>query len=354
MLSSKEKRGFRRAGVCGSVGTKLGLLMKLTESQSCALDWMRGLSAQAVLFGHVISANGYRQWIPMQEIGVLVFFVLSGFLICLTTVSKPETYSFTDFTIDRAARIFTPYVPAVAFIVIAGALFNGSGPRDPATIVANLAMLQDLPLQKVGLFQIDRVGDGRHLWSVAVEWWIYITFAALIFYRRGIPILFAPLIAVGLVVTTSHFTNGMLGYVWFASALGALIFYRAPKLPWLLLALFFLAVCARRILILEGQVYDAQLGVSVVALFFCGLKVIEQVSVPKWLASSGQMLAAFSYSLYLVHYSFLNLTPGWQALVWANLFAVVFWWIFERHYKKVADIIRFSPVGVRRYPMIKP
>jgi hypothetical protein len=148
------------------------------------------------------------------------------------------------------------------------------------------------------------------------------------------------MIVIGLFVTASHFINGMLGYVWFASALGALIFYRPPKLPWLLLALFFGAICARRLMVLNGHVYDAQFGLVVAALFFCGLKLVESFKPPGWFVSSGRYLASYSYSLYLVHYSFLHLTPGWQAIVWANLFAVLFWWLFERHYKAVAGFLK--------------
>jgi peptidoglycan/LPS O-acetylase OafA/YrhL len=196
--------------------------MKLSESQSAALDWARGISAQMVLVGHVFSPR-----LQIQILGVTIFFLLSGFLITHTTLRKGEGYTFTDFLIDRGARIFVPYVPAIAFIVIVGLAFGLSGPYDIGTIAANLLMLEDFPLYRFvhWLPEIDRVGAGRPLWSVAMEWWIYMGFAAVAFYGR-IPRYAWPLIAMGLFVWAFNASAGLLSYTWALGALVAVFFWR--------------------------------------------------------------------------------------------------------------------------------
>ena len=69
---------------------------KLTESNSIFLDLIRGLSSQLVVVGHGISFFGiftsFHQpnfpWI--QNIAVLIFFILSGFLISYSTFRKKK------------------------------------------------------------------------------------------------------------------------------------------------------------------------------------------------------------------------------------------------------------------------
>src|SRR5579871_2099006 len=102
----------------------LGGVMRLSAGQSTALNLARGCAAQFVLIGHIA-------FLPpsflIQDFGVILFFLLSGFLIAGTTLNKPENYSFANFVLDRGARIFVPYIPALAFLVAVGLLFRLDG-----------------------------------------------------------------------------------------------------------------------------------------------------------------------------------------------------------------------------------
>ena len=93
-----------------------GVVVKITSGQSVALDLARGISAQAVLLGHDLSAVGYQHpKLLFQNLGVVVFFILSGMLVTRSVMNKPDGYRFADYLIDRGARIFVPYVPAHRF-----------------------------------------------------------------------------------------------------------------------------------------------------------------------------------------------------------------------------------------------
>ena len=83
--------------------------MKFTKPQSLLLDLARGISAQLVLVGHVMSAEKLENpKLLFQNLGVATFFILSGLLVTHSVLNKPKEYSFRDYFIDRGARIFVP------------------------------------------------------------------------------------------------------------------------------------------------------------------------------------------------------------------------------------------------------
>ena len=88
---------------------------------SVTLDLLRFCAAQAVCVGHSISFFGVADRLRppmapnMQNVGVLMFFVLSGFLIAhvLTRGIGQRSYGLAQFVIDRFARIYSAFLPAL-------------------------------------------------------------------------------------------------------------------------------------------------------------------------------------------------------------------------------------------------
>jgi peptidoglycan/LPS O-acetylase OafA/YrhL len=90
---------------------------------SVTLDLLRAVAAQMVCVGHAINffIGGWPSDLPyMQNVGVLLFFILSGFLITHTLVKRSERpdYRFTQFLIDRFARIYSGLIPALVLIIV--------------------------------------------------------------------------------------------------------------------------------------------------------------------------------------------------------------------------------------------
>lgn len=315
----------------------------LSPAQTVTLDWTRGIAAQLVLIGHFLSLNGVASPFTMQDLGVILFFVMSGFLIAASVASKPSDYDYGDFLIDRAARVFTPYVPALAFLWLAGVSFAKDGPTDLVTVLANLFMLQDFPLHERWEWfpTFDRVGPGRTLWSIAVEWWFYVGLGALMLRRRQSLWPFIPLFLPALVVWHHQTVSGRLALTWMLGALAASLWSRMPRNApvWAALAASFTALAVLRWDAVEGQFYDFQLNVLIGASLFSFLLAVERLQPPAWLARSGRGLAAFSYSLYLTHLAF-RYFPFWTGLAAANLLAIGLWWTVERHHRAVARGLR--------------
>ena len=81
-----------------------------------ALDITRFAAALAVAFGHLTGeafSTGWQYHLGLALDGVAIFFVLSGFVIRLVTTARPARAR--DYAIDRASRIYSVVLPAIAF-----------------------------------------------------------------------------------------------------------------------------------------------------------------------------------------------------------------------------------------------
>jgi peptidoglycan/LPS O-acetylase OafA/YrhL len=130
-------------------------LDRTKNDTSATLDLMRAVAAQMVCVGHAISFF-VPPWrspaMPLiQNIGVLLFFILSGFLITYTLIerSKNPAYGFWQFFIERFARIYSGLIPALIFVAAVDAItvhFTGeltiARSYNLKTFGANLLMLE--------------------------------------------------------------------------------------------------------------------------------------------------------------------------------------------------------------------
>jgi peptidoglycan/LPS O-acetylase OafA/YrhL len=169
---------------------------KLKEGSSVILDLIRGISAQLVVIGHGISFFGIFTFLHepnfpwMQNIAVLIFFLLSGFLISYSTIRKKQNndYGFSEYFADRFSRIYSAFVPALVFVFLIDLISQGidretyqyGNAYDLKTFVGNVFMLQDYPAFQFLHYNLTSFGSARTFWSLAIEWWIYLSFGYLL------------------------------------------------------------------------------------------------------------------------------------------------------------------------------
>lgn len=363
------------------------------KHQLSYFDAVRGASAQLVVLGHgavlafpelfaIRARDGTYAARPdqfhVQSFGVLVFLVLSGFLIAGSVRrrrSADPDYGLRAFMIDRWARIFTPLLPALVLVVVVDRWLFAGGARSPFivlhddrwTVLGNVLMLQDNAVMRdlariTGLPVFVRsVGSAAPWWTVALEWWIYVAFGiiALVFATRpstlrclvALPLL---IFAGGSLLGALHLGNGLLlawligfAYAWWPDVVGS--WSRPVHLAITVLASAWVwwtyAVMAR-------QIY------SPIACALTGIAVMSAYHVIDWgrLLGPVRRLVTFasdsSYSLYLIHFSImvwlLKLLDGrvtgvrlYLLLVLAcNVAGVVWWWAFERRFPQVRDALR--------------
>jgi peptidoglycan/LPS O-acetylase OafA/YrhL len=163
--------------------------MTLTPSLSAYLDLIRITAALAVLLGHMDQDGLYMSWNHLSRYdheAVVIFFVLSGFIIASTAPSGPGAA--TKYVISRSTRIYSVAIPALAFSIV---LASGVGIFAPNKVpnLSNYTSFTWSGLASSLLFLNEswiapaRVPLNGPYWSLAYEVWYYILFGLFAYAR---------------------------------------------------------------------------------------------------------------------------------------------------------------------------
>jgi peptidoglycan/LPS O-acetylase OafA/YrhL len=168
-----------------------------------ALDGLRGLAAMIVVLGHVSNASGLLDGVLGRgdgQLGVMIFFVLSGFLMGhLYLGTAPGARSIGRFLVRRLARVVPLYL---------------------VLVLASFLVIQLLPPGRQWVYPIKDLGDlldhlalvrGTDvLWSVVVEIKFYLLVPLIwLLYARSPR---ATLLAIGAIITLIFLTHLPLGW----------------------------------------------------------------------------------------------------------------------------------------------
>src|SRR5579872_915461 len=136
-----------------------------------SLDGLRAISIALVFLGHIVATRGAPQalnpFIHVGNLGVKVFFVISGFLITtllLKEYSRTGRVSLRGFYTRRTLRIFPAFYTYVGIIIILH-LLGFVALRENDLIHAITYTMN---------YQVTREWELNHLWSLAVEEQFYL------------------------------------------------------------------------------------------------------------------------------------------------------------------------------------
>ena len=147
------------------------------------LDGLRALAVGAVLVHHFLPLQRFipDNFVSFGELGVRLFFVLSGFLITgillkcridSDSSNEPRSFKLRQFYVRRFLRIFPVYYLTLAIVV----LLNLPTARE--TIFWHLSYLSNVYFALRGGFE----GPLSHFWSLAVEEQFYLIWPWLIIF----------------------------------------------------------------------------------------------------------------------------------------------------------------------------
>jgi peptidoglycan/LPS O-acetylase OafA/YrhL len=170
--------------------------------------------------------SNYRLGFPASNLGVSLFFVLSGYLITGILLKSKEkdnrngighTKSLKLFYIRRTLRIFPLYYLLLAVLYF----INEPGVRDHIFWLASY-----MTNNYIGYYQ-HWMGSFDHLWSLAVEEQFYLFFPFVIFFInvKRLPYILVALIALSVLLRAYFFMNGtswVTPYVLMPTCLDAL------------------------------------------------------------------------------------------------------------------------------------
>jgi peptidoglycan/LPS O-acetylase OafA/YrhL len=292
-------------------------------------DVLRGVSACAVFVGHIDDILFVRLWgetfrvvtlcAVIARVAVLIFFLLSGYLITQSirlNIDRNGRFDLTEYLVARVARIYPPFVGAILVCVAVWGIIHWFDlpSHVPYAIPTDIHRAwneygfrwSEIPQ---GLLMIQGLAsaDGP-LWTLYTEFQMYI--AAI-----GIAVWFGPnrfrsaWMALALVGLAFAMQSPIFVVTWLIGA-GANLFpidrKTARRLAALLAGLIIL-VAVFRLWWLGGVTTPEGERVQMIFSGLCCCVLIfdpPKWCYPQWLVASGDI----SYSLYVVHWPLLMLT----------------------------------------------
>ena len=320
----------------------------MSPAFSLYLDLVRFAAACLVYLYHSNQRWLVSELLPASDYGhssVVVFFVLSGYVIAFITGTKERDWR--SYAASRFARIYSVALPAVVLTLaldaagraLAPAVYGYPWGQFPTRVVASLAMLNEVWFVSITSF------SNVPYWSICYESWYYALFGVVCFAPRRWA---WPLAAVLLLLLGPKIA--LLAPVW---ALGVVLYrWRAlERLPmaaaWGLVAGSVLGIVAFHrfgvsallsggLEALIGKAWHRELTFSkffvgdylLGGLVFCNFAGMKRVAGAFWPVLAPferpiRWLAGFTLTLYLLHQP---LFLFWGSVIRGDPAGPAFWW----------------------------
>lgn len=293
------------------------------------VDALRGVAALAVVLFHYGERIDWNNW---GNMGVPMFFVLSGFVIAMSVGARPPvSLSFLGrFALRRAIRLDPPYWLSIAAIIVIGLVAARFGmdskPTSLPQVLSHLVYLQGF----IGHEQILVV-----YWTLCYEIQFYLALILLLWFGHSLriakPLMFGTLI---LSIIDRNFElddAAFMGRFWFCFASGAMVYWAISgtwKVIWVVAAL-----------LLDGTFGVWHHDPYAITTFLTATVLFAVIAFGRANFGSSrplQFLGKISYSLYLTHLIggwivmtiALRFMHEWAALAVGVIASIVSAWVF--------------------------
>ena len=259
---------------------------------------------------------------------VMLFFVLSGFLIGSSVLKKIQngTWSWSDYLLQRLTRLWIVLLPALVLSWIwarveVGIFHNNSYFTSTTNLhifLGNLLFLQ-------GVF-VPNFSQNLPLWSLTYEFWYYMMFPCVVLMVRSKEWKKRLLYSFMLLLMVCVLGKSIVLYfvIWLLGAcIAVLPTLEAASKSTKVVFLSLLSLCVAPVVLLFGKIYIMKYHVAnfdmvrsfpadfLVAIVFAAiLYLVLHLSNGRIASSRMQRasasLAGFSYTLYLTHYPIIN------------------------------------------------
>jgi peptidoglycan/LPS O-acetylase OafA/YrhL len=325
----------------------------LSAPASAHLDCIRSVAASAVMWGHLRAFF----FVDFQELphrtlflkvlyfltgfgheAVMIFFVLSGFLISSSIVRNQASgkWSWGEYALSRSTRLYVVLIPGLLFGTLwdiwGKSLFASTGLYSlPLASFGGLIVQNELTVRNFfgNLFFLQTIvchtyGSNGPLWSIANEFWYYVLFpmgllACQKFIRKafaaavllsvsalGITLILGPVKIVGFLIWMAGFVVVILWERWRLATSGS----RAAYL-FLSALIWMTCLSAARLERLSPLISDVAVGLAFSAFLFGVLQLDFRIRPAGLYLRSAHLFAGFSYSLYVLHFPLLLFLRAW-------------------------------------------
>lgn len=359
--------------------------LKTSANFSLTIHIIRIVAAWFVAIGHGFSFFRItpfqdQTYFPFfQNIGVVLLLFLSGMLMVMSLERKTHaSYSFREYIVDKFCRIIIPLLPALLLVALVDGFSMSHYPQEYAfahryniqTFLGSLMLVQGIPLfGNINMW----FGSAEQLWTLCIEWWIYIPigYLALVVIPNRRKLRLYHIIILGILSYSmiAYLQVGMKPCAPIIMFLGMIAYY----------GIVALAQCEKKrmldaatiilfaLMIVDGCIvrnaYDIGFIMLLCACAMCALARTQQMNAEEQKKKSMPLrkiitfLAGYTYSLYLIHYSIMDMFyRRWIAnysadpsrgtitmlvsLIISNAVAICFSMLFEKNSKTLANAIK--------------
>lgn len=314
---------------------------------SVYLDIVRFAAAVLVYLWHSNQRFLTQSILPASDLGhssVIVFFVLSGFVIAYITDTKESIFS--DFAASRFARVYSVALPAIVITLVLDSIGRVLYPAIYvypfdhffARIAGSVLMANEVWLISITSF------SNVPYWSICYEWWYYVTFAMVTFlpFRTGLVIAILTMIVIGpkLILLAPVWWTGVLLYRWrqllrislfcswvmVAGSIGGMVLFHHFDVM-LLSEKLLASLIGDRLLVelaFSKRVFADYLLAILVFINFAGVRnvVAHGGGLLLAIATPVRFFANFTFTLYLLHQP---LFLFWSAVIQGDPRALWYW-----------------------------
>jgi peptidoglycan/LPS O-acetylase OafA/YrhL len=316
--------------------------LPLARETSLYIDAMRVLAALVVFFDHfarpAISGGLFWQIAPFGGDAVIVFFVISGFVIAHATARKERNAA--DYFVSRAARIYSVAVPAIVLTIACDVAGQWIDPQYTSWSYSPGALWQQVltgltftnAFWNLGFFP----GSDGAYWSLGYEVPYYVIFGAALFARGAwriiLPTALMLMAGPGIVALFPIWLAGVglyrLGRLWRAGETVGWLLFLGSIMAW---------IAAQVGMHAAGHPLDHVATTDYLADYVTGICFVINLLgfdsiAPRFAALLGpcarviRWTAGRSFTIYLVHIPVLKLCavmPFWSVNAWSTRAAMI-------------------------------
>ena len=159
-------------------GTEVARQAPATPRRLWQLEAARGFAAMYVFLHHYRARAGIplRFVLSFSTAAVMVFFLLSGFVIYLSSGVESGSYNWRTYARKRAVRILPPYLVALVLAYVVDYVVRSGVPLNLDILVRNLLFT----VESSSIHGAAGYHGNPPLWTLSYEVWFYVFFAVLI------------------------------------------------------------------------------------------------------------------------------------------------------------------------------